>query len=127
MKAGKEIEQSFHGTLKKLIHEYILLTYKLTQKFPSNERFGLISQDNRAAVSIMLNYVEGFARMKSGQMLNQYEIAFGSLKESIYCKFLGKELGFIAVDDYKKALQLKERIAVMLYRTIEGIKTKNNL
>lgn len=117
-------EESFHDTLKRLIHEYILLTYKHTKKYPTDEKYGLTSQDRRAAVSVMLNYVEGFARGKLGQMTNQFEIAFASLKESIYCRFLAKCLGYVLVDEYKESLMLKEKIAKMLYGTIEGIKRK---
>ena len=118
-------EESFHQKLKRLIHEYILLTYKHTAKYPSEEKFGLTSQDRRAAVSIMLNYVEGYARMKSGVMVHQFETAYGSLKESIYCRFLAKELAHITVEEYEKALALKEKIGGMLYGTIDGIKNKS--
>lgn len=116
-------EGEFHKTLKKLIHEYILLTYASTKKYPADERFGLTSQDRRAAVSVMLNYVEGFARMKSKVTVNQFEIAYASLKESIYCRFLACELQYISKEEYAKAFSLKERIAPMLYKTIEGIKS----
>lgn len=116
----------FHKVLKELIHEYIMLTYESTKKYPSDERYGLTSQDRRASVSIMLNYVEGFARIKSGPMTNQFEIAFASLKESIYCRFLAKELKYITLEEYVGAFKLKERIAAMLYKTIEGIKRKDN-
>ncbi len=115
----------FHDILKESIHEYILLTYEQTKKYDADERFGLVSQDRRAAVSIMLNYVEGFARMKLGAMTNFFEIAFASLKESEYCRFLAKELGYIGEGEYKKAFDLKEKISKMLYGTIQGIKKKN--
>ena len=118
--------EPFHDTLKKLIHEYVLLTYQHTAKYPNNEKYGLTSQDRRAAVSVMLNYVEGFARMKFGPMTNQFEISFASLKESIYVRFLAMKLGYINQEEYKCALILKERIGAMLYKTIEGIKKKSN-
>ncbi len=117
-------EESFHEALKKYIHQYVLLTYKQTEKFPKHELYGLVSQDRRAAVSIMLNYVEGYARGKLGQMNNQYEMSFASLKESIYCKYLAKELEYITEDEYKEAFKLKEKIGAMLYGTIEGIKKR---
>lgn len=117
-------EENFHDKLKRLIHEYVLLSYKHTRKYPPDERFGLTSQDNRSSVSVMLNYVEGYARMKFGVMVNQFETAYASLKESIYCRFLAKELGYISIDDYKEALILKEKIGGMLYGTIQGIKRK---
>lgn len=110
--------------MKKLIHEYVLLTYQHSVKYPNDEKYGLTSQDRRAAVSVMLNYIEGYARGKVGQMTNQYEMSFASLKESIYCRFLAKELGYITNEEYKQALVLKNRIGAMLYKTIEGMKAK---
>ncbi|MFZ2190176.1 MAG: four helix bundle protein [Candidatus Magasanikiibacteriota bacterium] len=120
-------EGNFHDELKRFIHEYVLLSYIHTKKYPVDERYGLTSQDRRASVSVMLNYVEGFARMKFGVMVNQFEIAYASLKESIYCRFLSKELNYISEEEYKQALILKEKIGKMLYGTIQGIKNKNRL
>ena len=74
----------------------------------------------------MLNYIEGFARMRWKVMVSQFEIAYGSLKESIYVRYLAKELNYITSEEYEKALGLKERIVPMLYKTIEGAKTKYN-
>lgn len=118
-------EGKFHDRLKLLIHKYVLLTYQLTKKYPGSERFGLISQDQRSAVSVMLNYVEGYGRMKEKVTLNFFEMSYGSLKESIYIKFLAKDLEYIAEEDYKKSLKLKDEIGAMLYKTIQGIKEKN--
>lgn len=117
--------ENFHDILKRLIHEYILLTYQHTKKYPNDEKFGLTTQDRRAAVSIMLNYVEGFARMKVGVTTNQYETSFASLKESIYCRFLASQLVYITKEEYDMASSLKDRIGAMLYKTIEGIKGSN--
>ena len=115
----------FHQRLKNLIHQYILLTYKSTKNYPVDERFGLTSQDRRAAVSVMLNYVEGYARIKPLVMLNFFETAYGSLKESMYARFLAKELGFIMVEEHQQAFVLGEEIGAMLYGTIEGIRKKS--
>jgi len=43
-------------------HEFILEIYKLTEKFPDKEKFGLIQQMRRAAVSIAANIAEGSKR-----------------------------------------------------------------
>lgn len=114
----------FHDRLKVLIHEYVLLSYKLSAKYPPDERFGLVSQDRRASVSVMLNYVEGYARMRDAVKLNFYETSFGSLKESIYVKFLAKVLKFITEEEYQKARSLENEISAMLYSTNEGIRKK---
>ena len=114
----------FHKRLKELIHRYILLTCKQTKKYPNDEKFGLTSQDRRAAVSVMLNYVEGYARMKLAVIVNFFETAFASLKESIYCRYLASQLDYIDDDEYKEALKIKDEIGAMLYKTIEGLKKK---
>lgn len=120
------MEGNFHDKLKLFIHKYILLTYKLSKKYPSEERYGLMSQDQRSSVSVMLNYVEGYARMKNQVTINFLEISYASLKESIYCKFLAFELDYINKLDYEEALSLKEKIGAMLYKTIDGLKNKCN-
>lgn len=56
-------EENFHDKLKAIIDEYIHLVYRLTREFPKEELYGVISQLRRAVISIMLNYIEGYARM----------------------------------------------------------------
>jgi four helix bundle protein len=58
------MEGEFYKNLKTKMHEFVLLTYVMTNKFPRSEIYGTTSQVKRAAVSVMLNYVEGFARFK---------------------------------------------------------------
>jgi len=76
--------------LKKYIHEYIKFTYKISRDFPREEMYGITSQFRRASMSIMLNYVEGFARNSNNKdklYKNFIEISYGSLKESKYLLF----------------------------------------
>ena len=55
---------AFHDDLKKYIHEYIKFIYRVTKNFPKEELYGVTSQFKRTGMSIMLNYIEGFARKK---------------------------------------------------------------
>ena len=55
--------------------------YSLTQRFPSDERFGLISQLRRAAVSVPSNIAEGQARRSSAEFSQFISISLGSLAE----------------------------------------------
>jgi len=55
--------------------------YKLTVNFPSEEKFGLVSQMRRAAISVPSNIAEGAADRTKSQFSNYLSIAIGSLAE----------------------------------------------
>ena len=74
----------YHIDLKKFMDEYVTLVYKLTKTFPRDEVFGMTSQLRRSALSVILNYVEGYARRRKLILTNFIEISYGSLKESKY-------------------------------------------
>ncbi len=57
------------------------LVYKLTCVFPSEEKFGLVSQMRRAAVSVPSNIAEGQARNTTGEFVQFISHAEGSLAE----------------------------------------------
>jgi four helix bundle protein len=68
--------------------------YALTACFPADERFGLVSQMRRAAVSIPCNIAEGAAR-HSGREFSQFLIiARGSLSELDTQLRIAQDLGF---------------------------------
>ncbi len=62
---------------KQLVKE----TYLLTAQFPVNEKFGITSQFNRAAISIPLNIAEGYRRRGYKDRKQFFTIAFGSGSE----------------------------------------------
>ena len=113
------------NNLKIKIHTFIKLIYQETKSFPKNEIYGLTSQLRRAAVSVMLNFLEGYARFKPKVKLNFYEISFGSIKECKYIIYLAKELNYLSEEKYLEIFNLTEEISAMLWKTIEKI--KNNL
>lgn len=58
-----------------------ILTYRISEKFPKHEQFGLASQMNRAAVSVCSNIAEGFGRRTAKEKDQFYGMANGSLTE----------------------------------------------
>src|SRR5579859_7016456 len=68
--------------------------YKLTAEFPPEEKFGLISQMRRAAVSVPSNIAEGQARNTTGEFVQFISHAEGSLAELDTQLVLSAELGF---------------------------------
>lgn len=72
------------------------LLYPLSAKFPQEEKFGLISQIRRAAVSIPSNIAEGQARHTTGEFVQFISHAEGSVAEVDTQLFLAVELDFIA-------------------------------
>jgi four helix bundle protein len=75
-------------------HQFVLEVYRFTQKFPSDERFGLTSQIRRAAVSVPANIAEGFPKRSSNDKTRFFNIAQGSLEEVHYYLILAKDLGY---------------------------------
>ena len=62
-------------------HELVLIIYKLTEKYPKEEIFGLTNQSRRCAVSITSNIAEGFSRSTWKDKMHFYGISQGSLTE----------------------------------------------
>lgn len=65
-------------------HRLVLMVYKATKGFPPEERFGLVTQMRRAAVSVAANIAEGFKRRGLQEKIRFYNIAEGSLEEVKY-------------------------------------------
>lgn len=80
-------------------HQFVLLVYRITNRFPNYERFGLTSQFQRAAVSIPANIAEGYKKMGKADNLRFLNIAQGSLEECRYYIILSKDLGYITDND----------------------------
>ncbi|MBM3151791.1 MAG: four helix bundle protein [Chloroflexi bacterium] len=76
-------------------HQLVLRVYEITRKFPSDERFGLVSQIRRAALSIPANIAEGFKRRGLQDKIRFYNTAEGSLEELKYFFIVSKDLGYI--------------------------------
>jgi four helix bundle protein len=89
-------------------------TYRLTKTFPNEEKFGLVSQMRRAAVSIPSNIAEGQARHTTGEFIQFISHAEGSVAELETQFILSIELGFSQTEQTQPALSLLDDIRRML-------------
>lgn len=110
--------------LKEKMDEFARSVYAVTKAFPKQEVYGLTSQIQRASLSIILNYIEGFARLGDKEFKNFLQISYGSLKETQYLLFFCTREKYIQKIDYEKLMKLSDEIGAMLWKRIKTIKEK---
>ena len=76
--------------------DLLLKIYEITKSFPSDERFGLISDMRRAVNSVSHNYAEGIGRFEPRDKTRFYKISRGSGYELMSQSFTSFKLGFIS-------------------------------
>jgi four helix bundle protein len=90
--------------------------YRLTSTFPATERFGLIAQIRRAAISVSSCIAEGTSRESMKDQARFSEIAFGSLIEVLNQSIISADLGYIAPGELESLRQDIDQIAIRLDR-----------
>lgn len=93
-----------------LAMECVLDIYRMTKQFPTDERFGLVSQMNRAAVSIASNIAEGAGRNSAREFIQFLGYASGSLAELETQVIICERVELIIQED---AAVLKEKLVRM--------------
>lgn len=81
-------------------YDFVLDVYKYTKSFPESEKYGLISQFQRAAVSVIANIAEGYKKIGKADKLRFMNISQGSLEECRCYVILSRDLGYIDNDVY---------------------------
>ncbi len=84
--------------------------YELTEDFPSEEKFGLVSQMRRASVSITSNLSEGAARSSRKERKRFYEIARSSLVEVDTQLEISSAVNVVSEEDLKSLDELMNRV-----------------
>jgi len=103
-------------------HKVVLNIYSMTKTYPKSEQFGLVSQMNRAAVSVPTNIAEGCGRETQKELIRFLYISSGSAHVLDYLLLVSKELGFIkdakANELIKEIDEIKKMLAALI-RTIQ--------
>ena len=91
-----------------------VVAYRFTASYPTAERYGLVSQTRRAAVSIPCNIAEGQGRSQPGEFLNQLSVARGSLQEFETLCILAQRLEYASSEELEDILERTSRVSRML-------------
>ena len=106
-------------------HQMAIDIYKLTDNFPMTERYGLISQIRRSAVSVPSNIVEGCGRGSSKDFLRFLRIAFSSCGELEYQLLLSRDLGYMKKKNFEeisnKVTEIRRMLAGLIASVAENL------
>ena len=103
-------------------HQLTLKIYRITKDFPKAEQFGIVSQIQRAAVSVPTNIAEGAGRDSDIDFRRFLSISAGSICEVGYLLLLSKELGYIDESLFDQTILDVESIQKALNSLISKIK-----
>lgn len=102
-------------------HTLTLDIYKVTQNFPGEEKFGLISQLRRASSSIPANIAEGCGKSANAEFRHFLNIALGSANEVEYFLLLAKDLNYLPQENFNALTSDVNSIKAMLIALIAKV------
>ncbi|MEW6468402.1 MAG: four helix bundle protein [Bacteroidota bacterium] len=96
--------------------------FVLTKKFPVEEKYGLVAQLNRAAVSIPSNIAEGCSRDSQKQFCQFLNVSLGSAFEIETQLILANELNYISKEELKNLIEKVTKIQKMISKLKDSIR-----
>jgi four helix bundle protein len=97
-------------------HELALRIYLMTDRWPSNERFGLTIQLRRAALSAPTNIAEGAAKRGAREFRRFLDTALGSLSEVSYLLKFSRDYGVLTREDWVAMEALRSQVGRLTWR-----------
>ena len=104
--------------------DFVTVIFNITKNYPKSEKFGLINQIRRSAVSIPSNIAEGAARNHNKEYIQFLYIALSSASELDTQIRISNNLEFLSKDKSTELLEELEIISKMLQGLIRSIKNK---
>jgi len=102
-------------------YDLALEVYRITEKFPKQEQYGLSSQFRRAAISISANIAEGYERQHRKEYLQFLMVAKGSLGEVETYILFSKDLGYLSAEQYKQIDDKRQEVGRLLRGLIKSL------
>lgn len=105
----------------KMSIDFAVDLYRITESFPRQEKFGLVSQIRRAGVSIASNIAEGASRYSAKEFRYFFAVALGSATEIETQLEIASRLGYIHGENQViKTLQKIRKMLINLRKAIES-------
>ena len=105
-------------------YQLCLDIYKMTKRFPKEEKYGLTSQIRRAAISVPSNIAEGYGRKTTPDYIRSLYISYGSNCELETQVLLSGDLGYMKAEEFNKLQAGIGEVERMLKALIESLKEK---
>jgi four helix bundle protein len=102
-------------------HQLVLAIYNMLKSFPKEERFAIIDQIRRAAISVSTNIVEGQARSSKRDFIRFLIYSKSSLEELRYLLLLAKDLVYLSEEEYNYVETQSTVVSAMLNRLIKSL------
>lgn len=95
--------------------------YRLSLQFPKDEKYGLVSQIRRSAISVPSNIAEGFSRRGSGDKKYLINVAISSIAELETQIELSASFDYISAPERDMILEISDRLGRKITRFIQSI------
>lgn len=120
-------EKAFRKLLVwKRAHELTSMIYRITEKFPKHEIFGLTSQVRRSVVSVEANSAEGYALGTAPNYLRHLNISIGSLAETECHVQIAYDLSYCADQAYQEIDSKAREVGYLLSRLKAAIERNHH-
>src|SRR3989344_4669189 len=106
-------------------HKLVIMIYRVTEKFPSKERFSLVDQIRRAVVSITSNIAEGFSRQGIREKIQFYLMAKGSLTEIQNQLYIARDVKYITAEHFNEICSQTIVVHKLITGLIKSVKNFN--
>lgn len=113
-KERKKVEKFRELKVWQKAHELVMKVYRVTQDFPVEEKYGLVSQMKRAAISVPANIAEGTKRKSRKDRLHFHVMAEASLEELKYYFILCSDLHLANGNNFDDLFELAREVGRML-------------
>ena len=105
-------------------HQVVLKIYRIAADFPTDEKYGLARQMQRAASSIPTNIAEGCGHKSDPEFARYLQLAAASASELEYQLLLAKDLGYLEEDKYRDITAAVEELKKMLASFIRRVRAR---